>query len=397
MIRHDDALAIVLEHTPTLEAVDVDIVEAEGAVLAEDVASDVDLPPFDKSAMDGYAVRAADVASTPVELDVIEEIRAGVAPTKRIEAGTCAKIMTGAPVPAGADAVVMVENTEPASGGRVRIVRADPAHADICARGEDVARGATVLEAGHPVRRQEVGLLASVGRRRVRVHRRPSVAVLATGDELVDIEETPGPGQIRDANSWSLLASCRRAGVTADHLGVARDTEADLRAKIAEGLRRDVLLVSGGVSMGDWDLVPGIFREAGVTTHFETVAMKPGKPTVFATRGRRVIFGLPGNPVSTLVAFRLFVWPAVRKMMGHPLPSPPPLAAMLVSPLRVGGRRTRFAPVTLRWEDAGYVAEPVPTHGSADLVAFCRANALAVLEPGAHEAGSRVPAVTLDL
>ena len=397
MIAPGEALAIVLRNTPRLEAVEVPLLEAVGACLAEPVASDLDLPPFDKSAMDGYAVRAGDVAETPAELAVIEELPAGVAPTKAVGPGQCAKIMTGAPVPAGADRVVMVEDTEPAGQRRVRILAADPGKRNICRRGEDVRQGQTVLDAGCVVRAAEVGLLASVGRDRVRIHRRPHVAVLGTGDELVPIAETPGPGRIRDSNSWSLTACCRLAGAQVERLGVAKDTEDDLRERIGAGLARDVLLVSGGVSMGEWDLVPKVFDEFGVTVHFAAVRMKPGKPTVFATRAGRLVFGLPGNPVSTLVAFRLFVWPALRKMMGHADPAPPPVQGTLTAALKARGSRTTFLPVRLSRKDRAWTIEPVTTHGSADLVSFTRADALAILEPGPYEAGATVPAVPLDL
>ena len=394
MIEPSEALQIVLEKTPGPEPVEVPLLEGVGAVLVEPIASDVDLPPFDKSAMDGYAVRSEDLAHLPVELAVIEALPAGTAPTRAVEAGTCAKIMTGAPVPAGADRVVKVEDTEALSEGRVRILRFD-AGRNICVRGEDIRKGATVLEAGHVLRPPEIGLLASVGRERVRVGRRPTVAVLATGDELVPVSAVPGPGQIRDANSWSLLACCRGAGVPAHSLGVGRDNEADLRAKIAEGLRHDVLLVSGGVSVGEWDLVPEVLRELGATIHFATVRMKPGKPTLFATHARGLVFGLPGNPVSTLVGFHLFVRSALKKMTGHPNPVPPAVTATLAGETKVRGNRTAFVPAILRREEDAWVVEAIETRGSADLVGFSRAEALIALEPGVHEAGSGVQALPL--
>jgi len=395
MIEPQEALRIVLEKSPRLEAVEVPLPEADGAVLDESVASDADLPPFDKSAMDGYAVRSADLARLPVELIVVESLPAGTAPTRPIQGGTCAKIMTGAPVPEGADTVVRVEHTEWLTGGRVRILRSDLPQRNICARGEDVRKGETVLDAGRLLGPAAIGLLASVGRERVRIVRRPTVAVLATGDELVSVSTVPGPGQIRDANSWSLLACCRRAGVGAESLGVARDTEADLRAKIAEGFRRDVLLVSGGVSVGEWDLVPKVLRDLGVTIHFATVRMKPGKPTLFATHGRGLVFGLPGNPVSTIVGFHLFVLPALRRMMGWVDPAPPTVTATLAIGAKVRGDRTSFVPAVLRREGETWVAKAVETRGSADLVGFSRADALLALEPGVHPTGTRVQVLPL--
>ena len=397
MITPDEALEIVLARTAKLAPEVVPLVDAVGGTLAEAVASDLDLPPFDKSAMDGYAVRREDLARLPADLTMLEELPAGVAPTCSVTAGTCAKIMTGAPVPPGADAVIPVEDTEALPGGRVRILRAVAGRTHVCLRGEDVRRGATVLEPGHVVGPAEVGLLASVGRERVAIGRRPRVAVLATGDELVPISAVPGPGQIRNSNSSGLLACCRRAGVPADDLGVARDNKPDLGAKIAEGLRRDVLVVSGGISMGEWDLVPAVFAELGVAVHFATIRMKPGKPTLFATHGEHLVFGLPGNPVSTLVAFRLFVWPALRKMMGHAQAAPPPVEADLAGKVSVRGDRVSYVPGTLRFEDQRWVARAIETRGSADLVGFCRADALLILEPGAYTPGHRVKVVPLEL
>jgi molybdopterin molybdotransferase len=347
--------------------------------------------------MDGYAVRREDLARLPADLTMLEELPAGVAPTCSVTAGTCAKIMTGAPVPPGADTVIPVEDTEALPGGRVRILRAVAGRTHVCLRGEDVRRGATVLEPGHVVGPAEVGLLASVGRERVAIGRRPRVAVLATGDELVPISAVPGPGQIRNSNSSGLLACCRRAGVPADDLGVARDNKPDLGAKIAEGLRRDVLVVSGGISMGEWDLVPAVFAELGVAVHFATIRMKPGKPTLFATHGEHLVFGLPGNPVSTLVAFRLFVWPALRKMMGHAQAAPPPVEADLAGKVSVRGDRVSYVPGTLRFEDQRWVARAIETRGSADLVGFCRADALLILKPGAYTPGHRVKVVPLEM
>jgi len=397
MITPDEALEVVLGKAPRLPAAEVPLAEAVGGVLAEAVASDLDLPPFDKSAMDGYAVLAADVTRLPADLAVVEELPAGAAPTQTLRPGTCAKTMTGAPVPRGAGVVIPVEDTQVVPDGRVRILHADPARSNICLRGEDVRQGATVLAAGRVVRPQEIGVLASVGRERVTIYRRPRVAILATGEELVPVSAVPGPGEIRNANSSSLLAACRRAGVPADDLGVARDEPSDLRARIAAGLERDVLIVSGGVSMGEWDFVPGVLQDLGVAIHFATVRMKPGKPTVFGTRGERLVFGLPGNPVSTLVTFRFLVWPALRKMMGYAEPAPRPLEVVLAGPVTSRDDRTWFMPATLRREAGEWLAEAVATHGPADLVNFSKADALVVVEPGSHPAGARLRALTFEI
>jgi len=396
VISPHEALEIVLRESPRLEPVLVPLADAVGAVLAEPVAADMDLPPFDKSAMDGCAVRAADVAHLPADLAIIEELPAGTAPARPLAPGACAKTMTGAPVPPGADLVVPVEDTETLLDGRVRIVRADAERTNICPRGEDVRRGETVLEAGRLLRPAEIGVLAAVGRDRAPVFRRPRVAVLATGEELVPVSSVPGPGQIRNANSSSLLASCRAAGVPADDLGVARDERADLRAKVEQGLGRDVLIVSGGVSMGERDFVPRVLQDVGVTIHFATVRMKPGKPTVFGARGRSVVFGLAGNPVSTLVGFHLFVRPCLRRMMGRSDAAWQVLEARLLAPARARDDRVNFAPAVLRHDAGGWAAVPLPTHGPADLVGFSRANALLMLDPGAYAAAARVPAIPLE-
>ncbi|MDP6381454.1 MAG: molybdopterin molybdotransferase MoeA, partial [Phycisphaerae bacterium] len=353
--------------------------------------------PFDKSAMDGYATRSGDLRDLPAELDVIEEIPAGVWPQKSVQAGQCAKIMTGAPVPSGADCVVMVEKTEPAGDGRVRIIQGEK-KSNICRCGEDIARGQEVLEAGHRIRPEEVGLLASVGGARVKVIRRPSVAILATGNEIVPPEQTPGPGQIRNANSYSVAAQVRRAGFDAHDLGIGRDTRDELADKIREGLRRDVLVISGGVSAGDYDFVPVVLKDVGVAIHFEKVAIKPGKPTVFGTHPGGLVFGLPGNPVSSLVVFRLFVLPALMKMSGDKRPAQRFVDVVLAEPLKNRKGRRAHVPAILTFEDGRWCARLPQYHGSADLVALSKANALVIVPTEAErvEAGETVRALWID-
>lgn len=398
MISEEEARDIVLAHARPLDAEVVPLEEAVGSVLAEEVTSDVDMPPFNRAAMDGYAVRLADLEALPLELTVIERIRAGEVPRRRVGPGQATEIMTGAPVPEGADAVVPVEETQEVAPERVRILKPLRGKTNVARRGEDLRRGEVVLGPGRLLRAAEVGLLAMVGRREVRVTKRPRVAVLATGDELVEPPRVPQPGQTRNCNNFSLLAECRRAGFPATNLGIARDTRAELEAKIRAGLEHDVLLVSGGVSMGKFDLVPQVFDALGVEVHFGKVAIKPGKPTVFATCGEKLVFGLPGNPVSVLVSFRLLVEPALRRLAGHTEPGPQRVPVVLASGARNRGSRRAYLPVEVRRRGRDLLAEPVPYHGSGDLAALTRAQALIQLEPKAGElpAGTEVPALPLE-
>ncbi|NIA22433.1 MAG: molybdopterin molybdenumtransferase MoeA [Anaerolineaceae bacterium] len=385
------ALEIVLEHARRLPPLDLQIDAAAGRVLAEEVRSDMDLPPFDKSAMDGYALRADDIATVPSVLEVVEDIPAGRAPERFVEAGQCAKIMTGAPVPRGADTVVMVEHTESSGDDEVRILRTAARGRNICFRGEDVKEGAVVACRGTVLSPLDVALVAAAGRACVPVYGLPTVAILATGDEIIEPQGTPRAGQIRNSNSHALAARLRESGIQADYLGIAPDEQAALRAAIEDGLRRDVLIVSGGVSMGDYDLVPGVLAELSVELIFQRVAVKPGRPTVFGTRGGTIVFGLPGNPVSTLVIAELLVVPALLHMMGREDAAPTMVEALLEGPLSHRGNRMSFRPVALRWCEGVCRAAPVEYHGSADLAGAARGNAFALIPEGTKQlaAGSR--------
>ena len=399
MIPEEEARRIVLARALPLGTEHVPVERALGAVLAEDVASDVDMPPFDRAAMDGYAVRHADLASAPVTLAIVEQIKAGNVPSRAVGQGQCSEIMTGAPVPQGADAVVPVEETEEVTGGRVRMLR-PLSKSNVANQGEDLKRGDVVLVRGRVLRPAEVGLLAMVGRRRVQVHRRPTVAVLATGDELIDpaVGRVPQPGQPRNCNNFSLLAECARTGLRARNLGTARDTREELDEKVQAGLEADVLLGSGGVSMGKYDLVPQVFETLRVQAHFTRVAVKPGKPTVFATCGEKLVFGLPGNPVSVIVAFRLFVEPALKKLAGRTDVEPRKVPVRLASPVRNRGDRRAYRPVRLLPSPEGLLAELVPSHGSGDLMAVTKADAFVQVEVGGGEllAGTEVPVLLLE-
>jgi molybdopterin molybdotransferase len=386
MLAVSEAQAIVLQNAQPLASETVPLTPAVlGLVLAEDVVSDLDMPPYDKALMDGYAVRAADLPGGRGDLVVIEEVTAGRTPQRVVGLGQATRIMTGAPLPEGADAVVMVERTRPLEGGGVRVEDAAPqVGQNILKRGRELRRGETVLRAGAVLRPQEFGLLATVGRTDVRVQPAPRVAVVSTGDEVVEAPQVPGPGQIRNGNGPMLLAQTARAGGLPHYLGIARDRPESLRPLIAEGLRAPVLVLSGGVSAGQLDLVPGMLQDLGVAAHFHKVAMKPGKPVFFGTRGCTLVFGLPGNPVSSLVCFELFVRPALRRLRGHADPGPHLVQAELTEDFPYKTDRPTYYPARLESGANGWRVRPVPWFGSPDLRALVAADAFVVFPVGDH-------------
>jgi molybdopterin molybdotransferase len=398
VIPVEKALEIVLSHTPTLASEEVTITDCLGRVLAEDVLSDVDMPPFDRSAMDGYAVRAADVAQAPVTLPVVGLIRAGQFPEQALQPGEAIQVMTGAPVPSGATAVQPVERTRPIEGGRrVEILATVETGANIARQGSEIQAGDRVLEAGATIDPAAVAVLAAVGRGRVRVGRRPTVSVLVTGDELVDVWDRPGRGQIRNSNGYAVAAQARWAGGDVRALGVVGDDADRIAEAVRVGLQSDALVVSGGVSEGVFDLVEGVLSRFDVGILFDKVAIKPGAPLVFGRRGDTLVFGLPGNPVSAQVTFDLFVRAALLRMQGARVVSRPAVEVELLAPARNKSGRRAHLPARARFEDGRLVARPLPSMGSADVVAHARANALVVLEAErtAAEAGERAPALLL--
>ncbi len=400
MLAIADAQALVLKHAKPLPPQSEPLTAAAlGRVLAEDVASDLSMPPFDKALMDGYAVRAADLPEGRGILMVIDEITAGQTPRLPVGAGQAARIMTGAPIPDGADAVVMIERTRSVEGNRVQIDDRPPKPGqNILYHGREMRAGETVLSAGAVLRPQEFGLLATVGRTAARVHPAPVVAVLATGDELVEAPHRPGPGQIRNGNGPLLVGQVSRAGGIPRYLGIARDELASLRALMTEGLQAPVLVLSGGVSAGKMDLVPHVLGELGVEPHFHKVEMKPGKPVFFGTRGDTLVFGLPGNPVSVMVCFELFVRPALRRLAGHADPGPRLVRAVLAEDFPYRTDRPTYHPARLDDGPDGWRVRIVPWFGSPDLRALTQANAFAVLPVGDHHhcAGQTLPVVLVE-
>jgi molybdopterin molybdotransferase len=398
VIPVEKALEIVLAHTPSLPSEEVLLTQALGRVLAEDVPSDVDMPPFDRSAMDGYALRAGDTSGAPVVLDVVGQVRAGQFPERGIEPGKAMQVMTGAPVPPGATAVQPVERTRPVDGGRrVEILEPVEPGAHISRQGTEVRAGEVVLERGCSLDPASIGVLAAVGRGRLRVGGRPRVAVLVTGDELVDVWERPGPGRIRNSNGYAVAAQARWAGAAVHELGVVPDHADKIAEAVRWGFESDVLVISGGVSEGAYDLVEPVLARFDVGLLFTKVAIKPGAPLVFGRRGDKLVFGLPGNPVSAQVTFDLFVRAALLRMQGAKTVSRPVVEVELLEPVKNRSGRKAHLPARVRFEAGRLAARPLRSLGSADLVAHARANALVVLEAGrtAAEAGERAPAILL--
>lgn len=405
MLTVDEALAKINERATRMPAVSIALSAALGHVLAEDVYCDLDSPPYDKSMVDGFAVRSADIAAGAIEFDVVEEVVAGQVPTQGIEAGQATRIMTGAPIPLGADAVVMVEQSTlmPAEspGSHETAVQlsvsAFRVGQNILRRGTSMRHGDLVLSAGRAIGPIEIGVLAEIGKADVSAVAQPSVAVIATGDELVDVGETPAPGQIRNSNGPMLLALAARANAIPVNLGIARDTHDDLRARMARGLEADVLVLSGGVSAGVLDLVPQVLRELHVEEVFHKVSLKPGKPLWFGVRrqeGRQtLVFGLPGNPVSSLVCFELFVRPALGTLLGRTDFTLRESTLLLAREFSHRGDRPTYYPARIAKDRVELLA----WQGSADLRTLADATALAYFPAGEARFRAEEPIRVLQL
>jgi len=398
MIPVDAALDIVLKHTPSLGVEEVPLTEVLGRVLAEDVRTDVDLPPFDRSAMDGYAVRASDVAQAPVVLEVAGQIRAGQWPDQRLPPGQAVQVMTGAPVPAGATAVQPVEKTRAIDGGRrVEILEPVATGSHIARQGAEGHAGDEVLARGVTIDPASVAVLASVGKAKVLVGRRPTVSILITGDELVDVWDQPTRVRIRNSNGYALMAQARWAGAEARALGVVPDQAPRIAEAVRAGFAADVLVISGGVSAGAFDLVEEVLARFDVGFLFTKVAIKPGAPLVFGRRGDKLVFGLPGNPVSAQVTFDLFVRAALLRMQGARVVTRPQVEVELLESVTNRSGRRNHLPARVHLDGGRLVAEPLRSVGSADVVAHARANALVVMETERlrAEAGEKAPAILL--
>lgn len=397
----DEVRAEILDAVSPLPPVRLPIRDVSGLVLAEAVAAREDVPPFANTAMDGYAVRAADTAGAtddaPVTLDVVGDLPAGYAPGAPVGPGQAVRIMTGAPIPEGADAIVPVEQTSRDCTTRVQLHRSAAAGAHIREAGGDVAAGDAVFAPGAVLNPAAVGVLASLGATEVLVHRRPRVAILATGDELVDGDAPLAPGQIRNSNGPMLRALVVDAGCEVLDLGIARDDEAALEATLLEAAAGcDAIVTSGGVSVGDYDVVKAVLSRIGVLV-WSQVAIKPAKPLAFGVIGTTPIVGLPGNPVSSHVSFELFARPALRRMAGHQHLDRPVVTATAAEPLgRRADGKTHFDRVLVELGPDGFSARRSGGQGSNVLSAVARANGLAVLPDGPGvEAGGAVRVMLL--
>lgn len=376
----EDALRTVLEATTPLGMEKVSLLETLGRVLGEDIVAERDNPPWDNSAMDGFAVRHADIAqeqaiAKTVELTVIEDVPAGKMPTKTVGSGQAIRIMTGAPVPKGADTVLKVEDTE-STPTTVRVFKAEPRGANIRPQGEDVRRGERIIAQGTPIRPGEAGMLAILAKSFVRVYQQPRVAILSTGDELADLDERFSDEKIINSNSYGIAAAVREAGGIPLLLGIARDTPEELKDKIAHGLNADILVLSGGVSMGDYDFTKAVFKELGADMNFWKLAIRPGQPLAFGKIRGKLAFGLPGNPVSSMVTFEQLVRPAMLKLGGHRTYRRPMVQAVFQETFTKRTDRRHFLRGVLTQEQGEFRVRTTGDQGSGILTSMVKANCL---------------------
>lgn len=382
MISVESALEIILKEIKPLGLESVDITSALGRVIGEDISARGGNPPWDNSAMDGYALRAADAKGAsidaPVKLSVLYDLPAGGVPQGPVGQGQAVRIMTGAPVPAGADAVVMVEKTE--SGDGFVLIKAEPRGGEnIRKAGEDFKAGDIVVRKGSLIRPAEVSMLATVGVPFVMVHKRPRVAVISTGDELCDIIEAPGIGKISNSNGYALAALVAASGAVPIQLGIARDTKESLRQKLTAALSADCIISSGGVSVGDYDFVKDVLKDMGSSMIFWKVAMKPGKPLAFGVIGGKPAFGLPGNPISSMAAFEQFVRPTLMKMAGKTALYRQTFKATLTKDIKIKPGRMNFIRAELKSAEDGFTVTPLDGQGSGMILTMVRANSFVIV------------------
>ncbi|MBS3764192.1 MAG: molybdopterin molybdotransferase MoeA, partial [Planctomycetes bacterium] len=366
MIPVDEALSRALAAVDVLDCETVPVYECQGRVLAEDVLARIDSPPFNKAAMDGYAVRAEDVSALPTELQLVGEVFAGEFPEFEIGKGEAAVITTGAPVPPGADMVVMVEHTEQIGDSEVRVKKLSGGN--ICKQGEDITAGSTVLRKGTRLDVLHVGVAAAAGYPQLSVHCQPSAAILCTGTEVVEPGGEVGQGQIYNSNGPILRSLLNPVSEKVKYLGTVGDDRERLLNLIQEGLQEDLFIISGGVSMGQYDLVPGCLEEAGVKKMFHKCAMKPGKPTWFGCKGDTLVFGMPGNPLSCFVVFHVLVRPVVDRMIGIEGAGLEYSTGRVMEGFSNKGKRAHFIPARLEVEEGEVRLRRLPHHGSADIM-----------------------------
>ena len=386
MITVENAIETILKEIRPLGLESTDILSALGRVLGADIRASRPNPPWDNSAMDGYAVIASDTAgateASPVSLRVIYDLPAGSVPGEAIKSGEAVRIMTGAPVPDGATSVIMVERTKEGQEGTALMLAEAKEGDNIRRKGEDFKAGDIVIKAGTMVRPAEVSMLATTGTPFVMVHRRPRVAVLSTGDELADIHDEPENGKISNSNGWALSALVTACGAVPVQLGIARDNKESLKEKLADAMKADCIVSSGGVSVGDYDFVKDVLKEMGSSMIFWKVAMKPGKPLAFGIIGGKPAFGLPGNPISSMVAFEQFVKPSLLKMSGRRDIFGATFSAILTGPVKVRPGRMTFIRARLDVGAGQFTATPLEAQGSGVISTMVRANSFIIVPQG---------------
>jgi molybdopterin molybdotransferase len=402
MISVEEALERILGEIHPLPTTQVPLAQAPGLVLATDIIAQEDMPPFANSAMDGFALRSQDSqprAGQPPRLRVTGGVAAGYVADHAVQEGTAMRIMTGAPVPPGADAVIQIELTryDGPESDWVDVLEPVTAGNNVRPAGEDMRRGQTVLRQGTELGPWEIGVLATLGVAMVPVTRRPQVAILGTGDEVIDVDQPLAPGKIRNSNSYLLAAAVERAGAQPVRLGVARDTVESLREKFHQAMDSDLIITSGGVSVGDFDLVKNIMAEQG-EIHFWRINMRPGKPVAFGHIGQVPLLGLPGNPVSTAVTFELFGRPVLRKMLGHTRLLRPQVEAIVEDGISERASRRHYVRAHVTWRAGHFVARTTGNQGSNIMTSLVDANALLIVPEGGAEikAGETAQALMLD-
>ncbi|HEY0757466.1 MAG TPA: gephyrin-like molybdotransferase Glp [Ktedonobacteraceae bacterium] len=402
MISVEEALERILGAIQPLASTRVPLAEALGLVLATDIVAQEDMPPFANSAMDGFALRSQDSQprlGQPARLSVTGSVAAGYVADHAVQEGTALRIMTGAPLPPGADAVIQIELTkyDGVASSWVEVLQPVTAGNNVRPAGEDIRRGQTVLRQGSEIGPWEIGVLATLGLAMIPVTRRPHVAILGTGDEVIDVDQPLAPGQIYNSNSYLLEAAVQRAGGHPTRLGVARDTVESLREKFSQAAGSDLIITSGGVSVGDFDLVKNIMAEQG-EINFWRINMRPGKPVAFGYIGQTPLLGLPGNAVSAAVTFELFGRPVLRKMLGHTRLLRPQIPALVEDGISERAMRRHYVRAHVAWRDGHFVAHTTGNQGSNIMTSLLNANALLVIPENSPEikAGATVQALMLD-
>lgn len=401
LIPLEKALELILDNIIVLGLEKVDLISSLGRVIGEDIYASRAIPPWDNSAMDGYAVKYKDIDSVssqkPEFLTVVENLAAGYHSDRILKNGEAIKIMTGAPIPSGADTVVMVEDTEQ-EGSRVKIFISPKSGENTRKAGEDVKKGDLVISRDSLIGPAEVGMMASLGRSFIHVFQKPQVAILSTGDELVDVDGKTGRDKIINSNSYTLATQTKECGAIAIQLGIAQDRKEDLEKKLGQGIRADMIISSGGVSVGDYDFVKDVLKKMGMEMKFWNVAMKPGKPLAFGTIFGKPTFGLPGNPVSSMISFEQFVRPALLKMLGHKKIYRPVVDAIITENIEKKTGRKNFIRARLTSRNGAYHVNSTGEQGSGILLSMVKANGLIILpeETSRVRAGETVKVQLLD-